>query len=64
MGESVLNGPFYKTRVDFFIKKKNLWDFFGGPVVKNPPCNAEGEGSIPGGEMKIPHSAGQLSPVL
>ena len=25
-----------------------LWDFPGGPVVKNPPCNAGFMGSIPG----------------
>ena len=34
----------------------------GGPVVKNPSCNAEDAGSIPGQGNKIPHAAGQLSP--
>ena len=34
----------------------------GGPVVKNPPCNAGDSGSIPGGGTKIPHAAEQLSP--
>ena len=59
----MLNGPFYKTRVDFFIKKKkNLWDVFGGPVVENPPCNAGDVGLIPGRETKIPRAAGRLSP--
>ena len=29
---------------------------------KNPPCKAVDTGSIPGGDAKIPHAAGQLSP--
>ena len=36
-------------------------DFPGGPVVKNPPCNAGDEGSIPGRGTKIPYASGQLS---
>ena len=40
--------------------KKNTkigdWDFLGGPVVKNLPCNAEDTGSIPGWGTKIPHA--------
>ena len=39
-----------------------LWDFPGGPVVKNPPYNAGDAGLIPGQGTKIPHAAGQLSP--
>ena len=35
--------------------------FSGGPVVKNPPCNAGDVGSIPGWEMKIPRAAEQRS---
>ena len=31
-------------------------DFPGGPVVKNPPCNAGDAGSIPGQGAKIPHA--------
>ena len=34
----------------------------GGPVVKNPSCNAEDTSSIPGWGAKIPHATGQLSP--
>ena len=30
-------------------------DFPGGPVVKNPLCNAEDVGLIPGQGTKIPH---------
>ena len=37
------------------------WDFPGGPVVKNLPCNAGDAGSIPGWGTKIPHTAEQLS---
>ena len=36
-------------------------DFFGGPVVKNPPSNAGDVGLIPGLGIKIPYAAGQLS---
>ena len=37
------------------------WGFPGGPVVKSPPSNAGGSGSIPGGGTKIPHAMGQLN---
>ena len=37
-------------------------DFPGGPVVKNPSCNAGDAGSIPGQGTKIPHATGLLSP--
>ena len=39
-------------------------DFPGGPMVKNPPCNARDVGSIPGQRTKIPHAMKQLSNVL
>ena len=39
----------------------NAWAFPGGPVVKDPSCNAEDAGSIPDQETKIPHATGQLS---
>ena len=42
--------------------EKNLGDFPGGPVVKNPPSDAGDTGSIPGLGTKIPHAVGQLSP--
>ena len=38
------------------------WDFPGGPVVKNPPSNAEDAGLIPGWGTKISHASGQLCP--
>ena len=31
-----------------FRKKKKFKYFPGGPVAKNPPCNAQDTGSIPG----------------
>ena len=42
---------------------KMLWylDFPGGPVVKNPPANAGGQGFDPW-SGKMPHAAEQLSP--
>ena len=40
-----------------------MWDFPGGPVVKNPPANAGNMGSIPGPGTKIPRALGQLRPL-
>ena len=37
-------------------------DFPGGPVVKNLPCNAGDQGSIPGRGPKVPHAMQPLSP--
>ena len=39
-------------------------EFSGGPVVKNPPCNAGDAGLIPDGRTKIPHGTEQLSQQL
>ena len=36
-------------------------DFPGGPVAKNPSCNACGVDLIPGWGTKIPHGAGHLN---
>ena len=36
-------------------------DFSGGPVVKNPSCNAEDTSVIPGWGTMIPHATEQLS---
>ena len=30
-----------------YLLRNHSWDFPGGPVVKNPPCNAGDTGSIP-----------------
>ena len=35
-----------------------IWDFPGGPVVKNPPSNSGDTGSIPRQGTKIPHADG------
>ena len=43
-------------------KRNSKRDSPGGPVVKNPPCNAGDVGSILGQGTKNPHAAGQLSP--
>ena len=37
-------------------KNDKYWDFPGGAVVKNLPCNAWDVGSIPGWVAKIPHA--------
>ena len=51
------------TQTHFSIIKKNIYmEFSGGPVVKNPPCNAGTVGWTPGWGIKIPHATRQLSP--
>ena len=45
------------------ISKIMNMDFPGGPVVKNPPCNAEDKGLIPYQGTKIPQAIEQPSPV-
>ena len=53
----------FRSFEDFFLLSKILVrDFPGGPVVKNPSCNAGEAGSIPGRGTKIPRAVGQLSP--
>ena len=44
--------------------KKILQDFPGGPVVKNPACNAGNTDSIPGQRTKTPHASDQLIGLL
>ena len=46
------------------VRKGIERDLPGGPVVKNPPSNAEDQGSIPGWGTKIPHASKQLSPYI
>ena len=41
--------------------RKEVRDFPGCPVVKNPPCNAGDTGSVPGRGAEIPYATGQLS---
>ena len=41
----------------FSHTKFHPWNFPGSPVVKTPPSNAEGTGSIPGRGAKIPHAS-------
>ena len=43
--------------------KRVLGNFPGGPVVKNPSCNARDMDLTPGQGNKIPHAWDQLSPV-
>ena len=43
------------------LRMKNLGDFPGGAVVKNPPANAGDTGSIPGPED--PTCSGTTKPV-
>ena len=42
--------------------RNHLGDFPGGPVVKNPPCNAGDMSLIPGWGDKITRAMEQLSP--
>ena len=57
--------PIVKKKSDPYISsiKSKSWDFPGGPVVKNPFCNAgDDSGLIPGRGTKIAYAAEQLSP--
>ena len=41
----------------WFLNNLSVRTFLGGPVVKNPPTNAGGMGSIPGlGRSHMPRS--------
>ena len=40
----------------------SLWDFSGGPVVGNLPCNTENVHLIPGRGAKTPYVMGQPNP--
>ena len=53
---------FVYRRVGICVFKNEGGNFPRGPVVKNPPSNTRGVGSIPGQETKISHAADQLSP--
>ena len=46
------------------LSRESSKDFPGGPVIKNPPCDAEDTGSAPGRGTKIPHATEQLSKPL
>ena len=48
----------------YFQYLENCWDFPGGLVVKNPPCNAGDVCLIPRPGTKIPCAAEKLSPQL
>ena len=57
----------YSAEIYTNVHQKDIYknmhrDFSGGPVVKNPSCNAGDAGSIPGRGTRIPHATGQLSP--
>ena len=50
-----------------WMKVSCFGNFPGGPVVKNPPCNAGDVGSVPGQGTEIPHDGGlvaKLCPTL
>ena len=40
------------------VWKHLIWDFPGGPVVKNLPYNARDSGLIPGQGTKMPNAEG------
>ena len=44
------------------LKSGCLWDFPGGPVVKNSPCNTGDVGSVPDWGTTIPPAMEQLNP--
>ena len=51
-----------ETNIDISVCVCVCVDIPGGPMVKNPPCNAGNLGSTPDWGTKILHAAGSLSP--
>ena len=52
---------------NFVDESFRFGNFPGGPVIKNPPCNAGDVGSVPGQGTEIPHDGGlvaKLCPTL
>ena len=58
---SLLCGPAASASLGSSLEMQ-MWDFPGGPVVKNTLCNAGDVGSIPGWGTKNPHAVELLSP--
>ena len=52
--------PFSTPIAKAYHDINSVVDFPGGPVVKNPPSNAEDMGSVPH-PGRFPHATGQLS---
>ena len=48
----------HQNHLEVLLRCRDLWDFPGGPGVKNLPCNA---GLIPGWELRSPCASGQLN---
>ena len=44
-----------------WVKVSCFGNFPGGPVVKNPPCNAGDVGSVPGQGTEIPRGGGLVA---
>ena len=57
--EAIMLGPCCLAKMLIF--KVYFWDFPGGPVVKNPPCNVRVVGLISGQGTKIPYAGQQLN---
>ena len=47
---------------DLDFKIYVFWDFLGGPMVKNLPCNIGDAVSAPRGRTKIPYASEKVSP--
>ena len=59
--KSMCKGPDGEEKAGL-IKIVGAWNFPGGPVVKNLPCNAGTMGSVTAWGTKIPHAMEQLNP--
>ena len=53
---------YHPLKDKYKCKKTLIWGFYGGLMVKNPPCNAWDMGLIPGLGTKITHAKGKVSP--
>ena len=58
----IRNGEPHTCALRITTSEQRVWDFPGGPVVKNPPCIAGDSGLIPVWGAKFSHAVEQLSP--
>ena len=56
-----LVNPSFLVALETVLRRRESWDYPGGPVIKNSPCNAGDVGSTLDQGTKIPHAVEQLN---
>ena len=57
MEDHIVESSANSKDVVFMYSLPCMWDFPGGPVMKNPPSNTGSAGLIPGQGTKIPQAS-------